>query len=195
MRRIGMILGGALLAGAGYGMFVFDWQNGGAAHVAALSATNSTHRTEWILPEGSGLDFSRRQTLHFEIAGEVAGGGAVLLWFGADEIPQFTVCRAGGKTRLVPPGEYPPAEWFEEDGGDGAFEFKANIFITLRGIVMVEQNDGAQRSWQAQNLSDAAWRTGIARVLLTGAGEGENTVTLTKYRLRAAQIGTTFMVN
>ena len=185
MKNIGRIMAGVLLAGASHGLTLSDGQGGSVGWVAEVAASNGTSRAEWVLPTGKGMDATRKQYLKMELAGTTDNGFAGF-FFGKGEQPLFSVFVSGKRSLAIGPGEYPAAEFFEQADAPAALNWRAQVWPTSR-VLRIITPEGAANLSLDPSLSNPAWQTGLARLLVVNASA-------TIYRVAAMDVPSLFMI-
>jgi hypothetical protein len=179
----------AMLAGAGTsqgGMFVSDELGESKIPIAALVGTNETCAAEWVLPVGrGGMNGPHRQYLKMELGANVESDGFAAFYFGEGGRPCFSLFFANNQTLIIPPHEYPPASFFEQVATPSSVNWKAQVWASQRTVRVVTQ--AGETRLPMSDLENAAWQTGLARLLVANASA-------TVYRLDAALYGTILMV-
>jgi len=181
-----------LLAGASQGMMLLsDDQGGSVGWIEVLEGTNETSRSEWVLPIGKGMDATRKQYLKMELHA-ITGDGFAGFFFGSGPKPQFSLFISGGRTLLLPQGEYPAAEFFELEGErprepHAPLNWRAQVWPTSKWLRIITPEGETRLPLADPSLSNPSWQNGLARLLVSNAS-------VTLYRLAGVDVPTLFMI-
>ena len=184
MNKFKILLGVSALALAGHGMYLYE--EGASAYTAVIASGSGASRSEWVLPDGQGLQLNSRERQSLKIHLAATGAGYAALYFGEGGKPQLSIFLSGPRTLIVPPGEYPPAEWFDVPASAQEADWRAQIW-TSPSLIRIVTQDGQETRLPMSDLGNVSWYNGLARVFVSNT-------TLTVYRLSAPVAGSLLLV-